>query len=135
MFFQEAGKFYIRIEERFESSHFLYKYFSDGSDEPIHGHSFKVEVYLSGRKNIGEDGISFDFLTSKKKLRELVSELDHILINEHIDFKKTNPTSENMARWFYNGLKESVHAAEGRVERIVIHEGPENLAFFEPLQG
>ncbi|EQA44639.1 6-pyruvoyl tetrahydropterin synthase/QueD family protein [Leptospira broomii serovar Hurstbridge str. 5399] len=135
MFFQEAGKFYIRIEERFESSHFLYKYFPDGSDEPIHGHSFKVEVYLSGRKNIGKDGISFDFLTSKKKLRELVSELDHILINEHIDFRKINPTSENMARWFYSGLKESVSAADGRVERIVIHEGPENLAFFEPLQG
>ncbi|EPG72898.1 6-pyruvoyl tetrahydropterin synthase/QueD family protein [Leptospira fainei serovar Hurstbridge str. BUT 6] len=135
MFFREAGKFYIRIEERFESSHFLYKYFPDGSDEPIHGHSFKVEVYLSGKKNIGEDGISFDFLTSKKRLRALVAELDHILINEHSDFKKTNPTSENLARWFYSGLKESVHGAEGKVERIVIHEGPENLAFFEPAQG
>ncbi|EPG64510.1 6-carboxytetrahydropterin synthase [Leptospira wolffii] len=133
MFFQETGKFYIRIEERFESSHYLYKYFPDGSDEPIHGHSFKVEVYLSGRKNIGEDGISFDFLTSKNRLKELVGELDHILINDHADFKTTNPTSENMARWFYYGLKDSVSAADGKVDRIVIHEGPENLAYFEPI--
>ncbi|TGK15124.1 6-carboxytetrahydropterin synthase [Leptospira fluminis] len=135
MFFQETGKFYIRIEERFESSHFLYKYFPDGSDEPIHGHSFKVEVYLSGKRNIGEDGISFDFLTSKKRLRELVSELDHILINQHADFTRTNPTSENMARWFYHHIKDSVHASSGKVDRIVIHEGPENLAFFEPSEG
>ena len=133
MFFQETGKFYIRIEERFESSHYLYKYFPDGSDEPIHGHSFKVEVYLSGQKNIGEDGISFDILTSKRKLKELVAELDHILINDHADFKKTNPTSENMARWFYYGLKDSVAEAKGKVDRIVIHEGPENLAYYEPI--
>ncbi|TGK01655.1 6-carboxytetrahydropterin synthase [Leptospira semungkisensis] len=132
MFFQETGKFYIRIEERFESAHYLYKYFPDGSDEPIHGHSFKVEVYLSGKDNIREDGISFDFLTSKLRLKELVSELDHILINDHPDFKTINPTSENMARWFYFGLKESVIAANGKVERIVVHEGPENLAYFEP---
>ncbi|TGJ99010.1 6-carboxytetrahydropterin synthase [Leptospira langatensis] len=133
MFFKETGKFYIRIEERFESSHYLYKYFPDGSDEPIHGHSFKVEVYLSGKDNIGEDGISFDFLTSKRRLKELVAELDHILINEHSDFKTINPTSENMARWFYHGLKDSVIAANGKVDRIVIHEGPENLAYYEPL--
>ncbi|EMG12744.1 6-pyruvoyl tetrahydropterin synthase domain protein [Leptospira interrogans serovar Grippotyphosa str. LT2186] len=53
MFFQESGRFYIRIEERFESSHYLYKYFPDGSDEPIHGHSWKVELYLSGKKISG----------------------------------------------------------------------------------
>ncbi|PJZ68626.1 6-carboxytetrahydropterin synthase QueD [Leptospira perolatii] len=135
MFFQESGKFYIRIEDKFESSHYLYKYFPDGSDEPIHGHSFKIEVYLSGNKNIGEDGISFDFLTSKKRLKELVHELDHILINEHPDFKTINPTSENMARWFYHGLKHSVHSADGRVDRIVIYEGPENLAYYEPSEG
>ncbi|MDO6381604.1 6-carboxytetrahydropterin synthase [Leptospira santarosai] len=132
MFFEESGRFYIRIEERFESSHFLYKYFPDGSDEPIHGHSWKVELYLSGKKNIGEDGISFDFLTSKRKLKELVGKLDHILINELEEFKKINPTSENIARWFYHYLKESVHSAGGKVDKIVIHEGPENLAFFEP---
>ncbi len=84
------------------------------------------------KKNIGDDGISFDFLTSKQKLKELVGRLDHILINDLEEFKKINPTSENIARWFYHYLKESVHTAGGKVDRIVIHEGPENLAFFEP---
>ncbi len=36
------------------------------------------------------------------------------------------------ARWFYAGLKKEVSEANGKVDRIVIHEGPENLAYFEP---
>lgn len=132
MFNQENGTFYIRIEGRFESAHYLYQYFSDGSDEAIHGHSWKVEVFLSSNENIRPDGISFDFVTAKQKLSELLQSIDHILINEHPDFKGINPTSENIARWFYSGMKTEVIQANGKVDRIIIHEGPENLAYFEP---
>ncbi|WP_411824529.1 6-pyruvoyl trahydropterin synthase family protein [Leptospira sp. 'Mane'] len=132
MFTEESGKFYVRIEGRFESAHYLYNYFPDGSDEPIHGHSWKVEVFLSGKENIRPDGISYDFLTARNRLQELVHNIDHLLINEHPDFKGINPTSENVARWFYAGLKEEVAKTFGNIMRIVIHEGPENLAFFEP---
>ncbi len=132
MFQEESGNFYVRIEGRFESAHFLYDYFPDGSDEPIHGHSWKVEVFLTGERNIGPDGISYDFLTARTRLLELVHSIDHILINDHVDFKGINPTSENVARWFYRGLKNEVTKTNGRIKRIVIHEGPENLAFFEP---
>ncbi len=133
MFLEEKGKFFIRIEGRFESAHFLYNYFPDGSDEPIHGHSWKVEVFLEGIENIRPDGISYDFLSARTRLLELVHSIDHILINDHPDFKGINPTSENVARWFYSGLKETIHNSSGKVRRIVIHEGPENYAFFEPL--
>jgi 6-pyruvoyltetrahydropterin/6-carboxytetrahydropterin synthase len=132
MFLEEKGNFYIRIEGRFESSHYLYKYFADGSDEPHHGHSWKVEVYLTGKKGLREDGISYDFMDAKKKLRELVDTLEHTLINDLPDFKGVNPTSENIAKWFYHGLKSEVDKTGGIVKRIVIHEGPENLAYYEP---
>ena len=133
MFQKEKGKFYIKIEDRFESSHYLYKYYPDGSNEEIHGHSWKVEIFLSGKQNIRPDGISFDFLTVKKKLSELIHSIDHILINDHKDFKDINPTSENIARWFYYGLKKEVKEAKGKVLKIIIHEGPENFAYFEPI--
>ncbi len=132
MFNQLDGTFYIRIEGRFESAHYLYDYFPDGSDEPIHGHSWKVEVLLSSTKNIGKDGISYDFLSARNRLNDLVKSIDHILINDHPDFQKINPTSENVARWFFEGLKEEVERTGGKVKQIVIHEGPENLAFYEP---
>lgn len=133
--FQEAkGNFFIRIEGRFESAHYLYNYFPDGADEPIHGHSWKVEVYLASKENIRKDGISFDFLTVRNKLNEMIAKIDHILINQHPDFQTINPTSENIARWFYFGLNEEVQKQNGKILRIVIHEGPENLAFFEPSE-
>ncbi|HMV77979.1 MAG TPA: 6-carboxytetrahydropterin synthase [Leptospiraceae bacterium] len=132
MSFSDKGSFYVRIEGRFESAHYLYDYFPDGSDEPIHGHSWKVEVYLSSNSNIRPDGISFDFLTARNRLNELVHSIDHLLINDHPDFKGINPTSENIARWFYRGLKTEVSKKDGKVIRIVIYEGPENIAFFEP---
>lgn len=132
MFLEEKGRFYIRIEDRFESAHFLYNYYPDGSDEACHGHSWKVEVFLSSPANIRPDGISFDFTTAKKRLSELSSQIDHIVINDHLDFKGVNPTSENIAKWFHFNLKSEVGQAGGKVDRIVIYEGPENLAFFEP---
>ncbi|MCB1177874.1 MAG: 6-carboxytetrahydropterin synthase [Leptospiraceae bacterium] len=132
MFLKEKGKFYIRISGKFESAHYLYNYYPDGSDEEIHGHSWIVEVFLSSKENIREDGISFDFLTVRQKLDKLVTSIDHILINNHKDFQKVNPTSENIARWFYFGIKEEVKNQHGKVEKIVVHEGPENFAYFEP---
>lgn len=132
MFLTESGNFYIRIEGRFESSHYLYNYFPDGSDEPNHGHSWKVEIYLTGKNGLGKDGISYDFLSAKNKLKQLVEDLDHRVINDHPDFEGINPTSENIAQWFFYHLKDEVENTGGVVKRIVIHEGPENLAYFEP---
>lgn len=132
MFVQEKGKFYIRIVGRFESAHYLYNYYPDGSDEAIHGHSWVVEVFLSSNKNIDKQGISFDFLTVRQKLDKLILSIDHILINQHKDFQNVNPTSENIARWFFTGIKEEVAHQDGKVERIIIHEGPDNFAYFEP---
>ncbi|MCE9500347.1 MAG: 6-carboxytetrahydropterin synthase [Leptospira sp.] len=132
MFLEEKGRFYIRIEGRFESSHYLYRYFPDGSDEPCHGHSWKIEIYLSGKENIRPDGISYDFMSAKKKLSELIHSIDHMVINDHPDFNGVNPTSENIARWFFSGLKREVSNSLGVINRIVVHEGPENIAYFEP---
>ena len=72
------------------------------------------------------------FLDAKKRLQTLLDSIDHILINDHQDFKDINPTSENIAKWFYYNLKEEVKNSEGYIKKIAIFEGPENIAFFEP---
>lgn len=132
MFNEIQGKFYIRIEDRFESSHYLYKYYSDGRDEEIHGHSWKIEIYIASLYNINEQGISFDFVQLKEKLKKLCTELDHRLINTHEDFVGYNPTAEHIAVWFYKNLQSDVLKTDGRIQKIVIYEGPENIAYFEP---
>ncbi|MCB1142990.1 MAG: 6-carboxytetrahydropterin synthase [Leptospiraceae bacterium] len=131
---QSLGQFYIKIEGRFESAHYLYNYYPDGSDEEIHGHSWKVEVFLASETNLREDGISYDFLQVRLRLDKLVKSIDHILINKHKDFENINPTSENVSLWFYKGLIKDVKETGGKIKRIVIHEGPENFAYFEPSE-
>lgn len=127
------GKFSIRIEGRFESSHYLYRYFPDGSDEPLHGHSWKVEVFLSNRnESTGGDGICIDFLYARKRLDELIDRLEHTVINNLTEFEGINPTAENIARWFYYGLRKVVEGSGGLVKEIRLHEGPSNYAVYRP---
>lgn len=129
------GRFMVRIEGRFESSHYLYKYFPDGRDEPVHGHSWLVEVFLSHRTGgTRADGISYDFLDARQRLDRLIERIEHICINDLSEFQGVNPTSENIARWFYAGLRDTVRANEGRVLEIRIHEGPANIAIFRPAE-
>ncbi|MCE9598179.1 MAG: 6-carboxytetrahydropterin synthase [Spirochaetia bacterium] len=130
----QAGRFEVRIQGRFEASHFLYKYFPDGSDEPLHGHSWLVEVTLANVSNgVREDGIAFDYLSARKRLDQLVDRLEHVVINNLPEFKGINPTSENIARWFHSGLKQEALRDGGKIVSIRIHEGPENSAVFEPI--
>lgn len=132
-FTELPGEFLIRIEGRFESSHYLYRYFPDGRDEPMHGHSWRVEVFLARPDlQLGADGISYDFLAARKRLDELVDRVEHVCINQLEEFTGVNPTSENIARWFYAGLKDLVRADGGRVLEVRIHEGPANVAIYRP---
>jgi 6-pyruvoyltetrahydropterin/6-carboxytetrahydropterin synthase len=132
-FEKKTGYFKIRIQGNFDSSHFLYSYFSDGSDEPMHGHSWRVEVFLQ-RKDGGLDdkGISYDFLKTRKRLDALIERMDHICINDLPEFSGINPTSENIALWFARGLESEIELSGGKIIEIRIHEGPANYASFFP---
>lgn len=133
-FTEQPGDFRVRIEGRFESSHYLYNYFPDGSDEPLHGHSWLVEVFL-GRHGggVGPDGISYDFLAARRRLDELLARIEHICINHLDEFEGVNPTSENIARWFYAGLRPVAEETGGEILEIRIHEGPANVAIYRPF--
>lgn len=127
------GEFLVRIEGRFESAHYLYKYFPDGRDEPVHGHSWLVEIILAHASGgTRPDGISYDFLAARQRLDLLIERIEHVCINDLREFAGVNPTSENIARWFYRGLRDVVAESEGRVLEIRIHEGPANIAIFRP---
>jgi len=132
-FQKSEGKFKIRIQGHFESSHYLYSYFPDGSDEPMHGHSWRVEVYLTRMDaSVDENGICYDFLSARKRLDELLERIDHTCINDLTEFSGVNPTSENIARWFYKGLHDDVNNSGGKILEIRVHEGHSNYASYFP---
>ncbi len=132
-FSKQSGFFCVCIEGRFESSHYLYNYMPDGSDEPIHGHSWLVEVELAQAKGALQDnGISLDFLALRQRLDTLLERIEHLCINDLEEFQGVNPTAENIARWFYQGLLSKAQEQKASILELRIHEGPGNVAIFRP---
>ncbi len=60
---------------RFSACHFI-PYHEKCSR--LHGHSYIVRLRLEGE--IGEDGMIMDFVVLKKKLKEMVDEMDHAIL-------------------------------------------------------
>lgn len=81
----------------------------------VHGHSFRVELHVSGE--VGADtGWVMDFGDIKAAFRPLYDQLDHHYLNdiEGLD----NPTSENLAIWIWDKL---LPALPG-LSAVVVHE-------------
>lgn len=67
----------------------------------LHGHNFRVSVFLRG--DLTEQGWVMDFFDLDKIVTPLIQLLDHSYLNEIEGLE--NPTSENLAIWFWKKLK------------------------------
>ncbi len=111
----------IRVEARFESAHNLREYY--GEPEPLHGHSWKVEAKFVCQK-LNQEDFGADYVIAEKAIRELAMRLDHKYINELPPFDKINPTSENIAKWFYQELDKPEIRQNSQLDEVVVWEGP-----------
>ncbi|MCL0040938.1 6-carboxytetrahydropterin synthase QueD [Thermodesulfovibrionales bacterium] len=92
----------LMVETGFASAHTLKGY--KGKCENLHGHNWRVQVYVTTEK-LNELDIAIDFHDLKKITGEVVSQLDHKFLNEVFPFTERNPSSENIARWIFDSLK------------------------------
>ncbi len=81
----------------------------------LHGHSFRVEVHVSGEAN-PDSGWVIDFADIKQAFAPLHEQLDHRCLNEVEGLQ--NPTSENIARWIWGRLAPNLPG----LSRIVVQE-------------
>ena len=117
--------FKLRIESHFDAAHKLVGY--KGKCSRVHGHRWKVEVFVSGNK-LDNIGILVDFEVLKQKVEKTVGKLDHSFLN---DFKEIgNPTSENISRYIFKNLR--VVLGSVKLEKVRVWESPESWCeYFE----
>lgn len=128
---RRLGSFAVRVEARFESAHFLRSY--RGVTEPLHGHSYRVEVELrKADRGLDGDELAVDFIAARDTVRELAGRLDYGCINEITPFTELNPTAENVAKWFADELAARADTLGGEVVEVRLWEGPENSVVYRP---
>lgn len=110
----------LKVQDHFSSAHYLRNY--QGACENLHGHNWKVELVVEGEK-LNEIHILLDFKDLKKILKEVLAELDHRLINELSYFQDKNPSSENIARFIFERVKDKLRVFTGvRVKEVTVFE-------------
>ena len=93
--------FEIIVQHHFCAAHALRGY--DGKCANIHGHNFGVEARITG-KQLDATGILVDFKDVKAALTSIIDVLDHQTLNDLPAFREMNPSSENIAKYFYDEL-------------------------------
>ena len=95
----------VLVKGDFSSAHNLRGY--KGKCEALHGHNWKVEARFE-KESLNDIGISVDFVTLKSRLNDILKKLDHMHLNKIEVFKTINPSAENIARFIYTKLKNSI---------------------------
>jgi 6-pyruvoyltetrahydropterin/6-carboxytetrahydropterin synthase len=109
----------LSIETSFASAHQLRGY--KGKCEKLHGHNWKVQVSVSAER-LNEIDLAMDFHDLKRITREVVSPLDHALLNDVFPFTEKNPSSENIAKWIYESIKKKINDDNVRVSAVTVWE-------------
>lgn len=118
---------------RFEAAHYLPGY--DGKCRNLHGHTWKLEVEVSGFVT-AETGMVIDFVYLKNLVNdEVISKLDHTCLNEALEGKMVdcygvvNPTCENLLDWIWKRLSPmGGWTGKIKLERLRLWETPDSYA-------
>jgi 6-pyruvoyltetrahydropterin/6-carboxytetrahydropterin synthase len=113
--------FRIRVEDDFDASHIIPGH--PGKCKNLHGHTYRVEVFVKGDQLDKNDILEgADFTILKKNLADLIAKYDHKHLNDIIT---GNPTAENIAMTIFRELR--ALATDG-LEKVRVWESPRSYA-------
>jgi 6-pyruvoyltetrahydropterin/6-carboxytetrahydropterin synthase len=99
--------------------------------ENLHGHNWKVEVYLKGA-TLNDAGVLMDFGEIKMAVNGIMNDLDHKYLNELDCFKSRNPSSENIANFIAHALEEKIMVPGVKISRVTAWESEDACATYFP---
>ncbi len=97
-----SGRFHIIKEFGFEAAHTFAHKAPGHENTRVHGHSFKVEVALSGQPD-PVSGCVVDFENVTASINGVRAKLDHHFLNDIEGLG--SPSLENLARWIAGELR------------------------------
>jgi 6-pyruvoyltetrahydropterin/6-carboxytetrahydropterin synthase len=119
--------FTLFVRDSFAAAHRLEMY--HGKCEALHGHNFKVEALFQGEK-VGAEGMLLDFAVLKGHLRDVLADLDHKYINEIPFFKERASSSEYLALYIYDRLRELIGEGGVTVREVRVWESDNAYAAY-----
>jgi 6-pyruvoyltetrahydropterin/6-carboxytetrahydropterin synthase len=117
----------LKVITQFSAAHRLENFY--GKCEALHGHNWKVEVFLTGDR-LDDAGLLLDFGVIKARTNELMAEIDHQYLNELPDFRQQNPSSENLARVIFHRLAVVLNDDRVRLSRVNVWESDTSCASY-----
>jgi len=115
----------IEVKSSFSAAHNLRGY--KGKCEDLHGHNWNVQVGVSSA-DLNELGMVADFKEVKEVLASVVTELDHKYLNDVERFREVNPTSENIARYVFERIRDI--KPEWKLEKVTVWETGSSAATY-----
>ncbi|HYA12187.1 MAG TPA: 6-carboxytetrahydropterin synthase QueD [Thermodesulfovibrionales bacterium] len=119
--------FELMVETTFSAAHQLKGY--KGKCERLHGHNWKVQVLVNAER-LNEIDIAIDFHELKRLTNEVVSTLDHTILNEIFPFTEKNPSSENISKWIYDSLRKKINDENIHLSAVTVWESETSSATY-----
>jgi 6-pyruvoyltetrahydropterin/6-carboxytetrahydropterin synthase len=92
-----------------------------GRCEELHGHNWKVEAAVVSNQ-LNQEGVVIDFKILKQKLEKALQELDHTYLNDLPYFSGKEPSSENIAKYIFDRLRQELKGHHVVLKRVTAWE-------------
>jgi len=119
----------LKVITNFSAAHQLREF--EGACEDLHGHNWKVEIYVTS-ETLNEAGVVVDFRVLKKHVKTVMADLDHTFLNNLGAFRDKNPSSENIASYVAEQLSLLLQDPEIKVSRVTAWESETACATYYP---
>ena len=100
-----------------------------GPAQNLHGVTYVVDVEFYAME-LNKDSIVIDIGAAREKLKEVLSELNYQNLDEHPYFKNTISTTEVVARYIHNRIKQAVSDSFDGTIKVTLGESPSAWASY-----